>query len=163
MKKYKYTATIEEGDRGGAYVLFPYDVEKEFGTKGSVPVKAMFNGVPYAGSLIKYANTQHMLGVLKSVRNQIGADVGDEIQVEVWKDETPRTVDVPTQFQHAMESEAVLNFFESLSYTHRKEYCRWISEAKTEKTSLKRIARAIEMLKDRVRTPDAPNPTPGPR
>jgi Domain of unknown function (DUF1905) len=85
MKRYKFTATIEAGDRGGAYVLFPYDVEKEFGTKGKVPVEATINGVPYAGSLIKYGNPQHMLGILKSIRNQIGAGVGDKIQVEVWK------------------------------------------------------------------------------
>lgn len=42
-------------DGGGAYVLFPYDVEKEFATKGKVPIKAMFNGVPYVGSLLRPA------------------------------------------------------------------------------------------------------------
>lgn len=157
MKKYKFTAALEQGDRGGAYVLFPYDVEKEFGTKGRVAVKATFNGVPYAGSLIKYANPQHMLGVLKSIRSQIGADVGDKIQVEVWKDEMPRIVDVPVQFQNAMELGGVLNFFESLSYSHRREYCRWISGAKAEPTRLKRIGKAIDMLKDKVATPEAPN------
>jgi hypothetical protein len=51
MKKYKFTAKIEAGDGGGAYVLFPYDTETEFATKGKVPVKATFNGVPYTGSL----------------------------------------------------------------------------------------------------------------
>jgi len=53
-------------------VLFPYDSEKEFATKGKVPVRATFNGVPYAGSLIKYRNPLHMMGVLKSIREQIG-------------------------------------------------------------------------------------------
>ena len=47
MKKYKFKAKIEAGDGGGAYVLFPYDTGKEFATKGKVPVKATFNGVPY--------------------------------------------------------------------------------------------------------------------
>jgi hypothetical protein len=63
MRKYKFKAKIEAGDGGGAYVLFPYDTEKEFATKGKVPVKATFAGVPYTGSLIKYSNPQHMLGV----------------------------------------------------------------------------------------------------
>ena len=44
MKKYKFKTKIEAGDGGGAYVLFPYDTEKEFDTKGKVPVKATFNG-----------------------------------------------------------------------------------------------------------------------
>ncbi|MBV8552737.1 MAG: DUF1905 domain-containing protein [Acidobacteriaceae bacterium] len=155
MKRYKFTATIEEGDRGGAYVLFPYDVEKEFGTKGRVPVKATFNGVPYTGSLMKYGHPQHMLGILKSIRDQIGADIGDEIQVEVWKDETPRTVEAPADFLEAMRAGAVSDFFDGLSYTNRKEYSRWISEAKTEQTRLKRVAKAVEMLKNRVRTPSS--------
>jgi hypothetical protein len=37
MKKYKFTAKIEPAGGGGAYILFPYDTEKEFGTKGRVP------------------------------------------------------------------------------------------------------------------------------
>jgi hypothetical protein len=147
MKKYNFTATIEQGDRGGAYVLFPYEVEKEFGTNGRVPVKATFNGVSYAGSLIKYGSSRHMIGVLKSIRSQIGAEIGDAIRVEIWKDEMPRTLEVPPQLRHAMEAGAVLTFFECLSYSRRKEYCRWISDAKTEGTRLKRIAKTVEMLK----------------
>ena len=72
MKKYKFKAKIEAGDGGGAYVLFPYDIEKEFATKGKVSVKATFDGVPYRGSLIKYGNPLHMLGMLKAIREQIG-------------------------------------------------------------------------------------------
>jgi uncharacterized protein DUF1905 len=121
MKKYKFTATIEEADRGGAYVLFPYDVAKEFGTKGRVPVQASFNGVPYAGSLVKYGTPQHMLGILKSIRAQIGADIGDKIHVEVWEDKTTRTVEIPTELHDAMDAGRVLSFFENLSYSHRRE------------------------------------------
>jgi len=52
-----------------------------------------------------------------------------------------------------MNKEGLLPFFEKLSYTHRKEYCRWISEAKKEETRLKRLGKAIEMLQQGVRTP----------
>ena len=51
MKKYKFKAQIEAGDGGGAYVLFPYDTEKEFATKGKVPVKATFDGLPIRARL----------------------------------------------------------------------------------------------------------------
>jgi hypothetical protein len=85
MKKYKFKTKIEAGDGGGAYVLFPYDTEKEFATKGKVPVKATFDGVPYSGSLIRYGNPLHMLGVLKSIREQIGKGPGDTIEVVVWR------------------------------------------------------------------------------
>jgi Domain of unknown function (DUF1905)/Bacteriocin-protection, YdeI or OmpD-Associated len=152
MKKYKFTAKIAAGDGGGAYVLFPYDTGKKFGTKGNVPVKATFNGVPYTGSLIKCGNPLHMLGMLKAIREQTGKRLGDTIEVVVWKDEAARTVEVPVQFEKLMKKEGVLSVFKELSYTSRKEYCRWITDAKKKETRLKRLEKAIEKLK-KERTP----------
>jgi len=153
MKKYKFKAKIEAGDGGGAFVLFPYDTEKEFATRGKVPVKATFHGVPYMGSLIKYGRPLHVLGVPKAIREQIGKGPGDMIEVVVWKDEAVRTVEVPVPFEKLMMKEGLLPVFEKLSYTHRKEYCRWIAEAKKEETRLRRLEKAIEMLKKGVSTP----------
>ena len=153
MKKYKFKAKIEAGDGGGAYVLFPYDVEKEFGTKGRVPVKAVFEGVEYRGSLMKYGFPQHFLGVEKAIREQIGKSPGDIVNVELWKDEEERVVEIPAEFLKLLEQEKILTFFESLSYTHRKEYCRWITEAKKQETRLARLSKAVDMLKRRVKTP----------
>ena len=153
MKKYKFKAKIEAGDGGGAHLLFPYDTEKEFATKGKVPVKATFDGVPYAGSLIKYGHPQHMLGLLKSIREQIGKGPGDTIEVVVWKDEAPRVVEIPAAFQAAMKKADLLDTFEKLSYTHRKEYCRWITEAKKEETRSARLVKSIDMLRKGIKTP----------
>ena len=153
MKKYKFKAKIQEGRGGGAYVLFPYDVEKEFGTRGTVPVQARIEDVPYTGSLMKYGSPQHMLGVAKAIREQLGKQPGDTIEVELWKDEEIRTVEVPPELQKLLKKEGLLPFFEKLSYTHRKEYCRWITEAKKEETRLNRLAKAVEMLKKGVKTP----------
>jgi hypothetical protein len=153
MKTYKFKAKIEPATGGGAYLLFPYDTEREFATKGKVPVKATFNGVPYSGSLIKYGQPQHMLGLLKSIREQIGKGPGDTIDVDVWKDEEPRTVEIPAAFKAAMKKQGVLPVFEKLSYTHRKEYCRWITEAKREETRSARLAKGIDMLRKGIKTP----------
>jgi len=153
MKKYKFKAKIEAADGGGAYVLFPYDTEKEFATKGRVPVKATFNGVPYTGSLVKYRNPLHMLGVLKAVREQTGKGPGDTVELVVWKDEEVRTVKLPVEFEKLMKKTGLLQVFNKLSYTHRKEYCRWITEAKKVETRFKRLEKAIEMLRKGVSTP----------
>ena len=154
MKKYRFQAKIQSGGGGGAYVLFPYDVETEFGARGNVPVKALFKGVPYTGSLVKYGLPQHMLPVLKAIREQTGTAPGDTVDVELWKDETPRTVEVPAPFQKALKRAGVMPVFKGLSYTHRKEYCRWITEAKKEETRIRRIEKAVEMLKNGITTPD---------
>jgi hypothetical protein len=150
MKTHKFNARIEKGDGGGAYVFFPFDVQTEFGTKGRVPVKATFDGVPYTGSLIKYGSPQHMLGVLKAIRGQIGKDVGDTVEVEVWKDEEDRAVKIAGEFERLLKKEGLLSVFDKLSYTHRKEYCRWIMEAKKQETRVRRLERAAEMLKKGV-------------
>jgi hypothetical protein len=154
VKKYKFRAKIEEATGGGAYVLFPFDVEKEFGTKGKVAVKAAFNGVPYTGSLVKYGNPQHMLPILKAIREQTGTGPGDIVEVEVWKDEAPRAIEIPAELKAAIKKHGLMPVFEQLSYTHQKEYCRWITEAKKEETRLRRLNEAVELLKNGVKTPD---------
>jgi hypothetical protein len=153
MKKYKFKAKILDARGGGAAVLFPYDVEQEFSTRGQVPVKATFNGATYTGTLIKYGHPQHMLPVLKAIREEIGKGPGDTIEVVLWKDDEVRTLDVPPQFKALLKQEGLLAGFEKLSYTHRKEYCRWITEAKKEETRLRRLEKAVEMLRKGVKTP----------
>jgi hypothetical protein len=152
-KKYKFKAEIHSGDGGGAYVLFPYDTEKEFGTKGRVPVRATLDGVPETTSLIKYGGPRHMLVVLKAVRESIGKAPGDTIEIVLWKDELERMLEIPAEFQSRMKKEKLLPFFEKLSYTHRKEYCRWLTEAKKEETRQARLVKAIEMLRKGIKTP----------
>ena len=153
MKKYKFKAEIHDGRGGGAFVFFPYDVEQEFGAKGHVPVQATFDGEQYRGSLAKYGSPQHMLGVSKAIREKLGKKAGDMLDVVVWKDEEERTVEVPPEFQKLLKKEGLLPSFDKLSYTHRKEYCRWITEAKKEETRLRRLEKAVEMLRSGIKTP----------
>jgi hypothetical protein len=154
MKQYKFKATIEAAGSGGACVLFPFDVEKEFGTRGQVPVKVAFDGVSYTGTMVKYGRPQHMLPMLKAIREQIGKGPGDTVAVVIERDESIRTVEVPPDLAKLLKKERLLPVFEKLSYTHRKEYCRWITEAKKEETRQTRIAKAIEMIRAGVKTPD---------
>jgi bifunctional DNA-binding transcriptional regulator/antitoxin component of YhaV-PrlF toxin-antitoxin module len=156
VKKYKFKAAIQAGDGGGAFVFFPFDVEKEFRTKGRIPVKVTFDGVEYTGSLIRYGFPQHLVGMPKAIREQLGKQPGDTIEVALWKDEEPRTIVVPETFQKLLEQENLVTAFESLSYTHRKEYCRWISEARREATKESRLAKAIDMLRKGVKTRPGP-------
>ena len=92
----------------------------------------------------------------RTLREAAGAAVGDEVDVDIEPDDAPREVDLP------LELAAVLNrdrkaarAFEQLSYTHRREYARWIAEAKRTETKQRRVAKAAEMLRRGIRTPDA--------
>jgi uncharacterized protein YdeI (YjbR/CyaY-like superfamily) len=71
----------------------------------------------------------------------------------LWKDDEVRTVQLPAEFEKLMKKQGVLAAFEKLSYTHRKEYCRWIGEAKKEETRQARMEKSVLMLKKGVKTP----------
>lgn len=153
MKTYTFKARMEAGMGGGAGVAFPYDTRKEFGTLANVPVRATIDGVPYRGSLMNCGAGPHMLGVLKAIRAKIGKGPGDIVDVVVWKDDETRTVEIPAEFQALMKKEGVLSLFEKLSYTNRKEYVRWITDAKKEETRQARLEKSIQMLKRGMKTP----------
>jgi bifunctional DNA-binding transcriptional regulator/antitoxin component of YhaV-PrlF toxin-antitoxin module len=153
VKKYTFKGKIEAGIGGGAYVIFPYDVEKEFGTKGRVPISVTFDGEPDRSSLMKYGFPQHFVGMPKAIREKLGKGPGNTVEVVVWKDEEERTVEIPPELQKLLKKEGLLPFFEKLSFTHRKEYSRWISEAKKEETRVRRLEKAVEMLRKGVKTP----------
>jgi uncharacterized protein YdeI (YjbR/CyaY-like superfamily) len=91
--------------------------------------------------------------VLKGIREQIGKGPGDTVSVVLERDQSIRTVEVPHELANLLKKERLLPVFEKLSYTHRKEYCRWITEAKKEETRQTRIAKAVEMLRTGVKTP----------
>ncbi len=84
----KFTATIHEGNGGGAFVPVPFDIKKEFG-KGRLKVNATFDGEPYSGSIVNMGfknedgSTCYILGILKAIRKKIGKDIGDTVHVEV--------------------------------------------------------------------------------
>ena len=153
MKKYKFKATIQAGERGGAFIFFPFNVEREFRTTGKVPVKGTFDGVPDAGSIFRYGYPQHLLAVPKAIRDQIGKKPGDTVEVVLWKDDEVRMLEVPADFQNMLEAEKLLPFFEKLSFTHRKEYCRWITDAKKEATRMARLTKAVALLRKGIKTP----------
>jgi hypothetical protein len=145
--KQSFTAVIKNAGGGGAFVEVPFDVEAAFGSK-KPKVKAMIEGVPYRGLLVRMGGPNHMLIILKGIREQIGKTFGDEISVTVEPDIEPRLIEVPMELKKAfrIEKEAKA-FFDKLSYTHQKEYVNWINEAKKDETRQTRVIKTIEMLK----------------
>lgn len=88
-KMYRYESLIYgAGDTGGAYVIFPYDIKREFG-RGRVKVHAAFDGEPYDGSIVNMGvrdadgNICYVIGVRKDIRFRIGKQPGDRVLVTV--------------------------------------------------------------------------------
>lgn len=151
-QKYSFHAVIENAGDGGAYVRIPFDVEATFGRK-RVPVRATIDGQPYRGLLVRMGGTYHILIVLKEIRQSVGKGFGDEVEVILEEDTEPRLVSAPPDLELALKqhpkAEAV---FRQLSYTHQKEYVRWIEDSKRETTRQSRVNKAIEMLEQGKKT-----------
>jgi hypothetical protein len=142
-----FKATIEDAGDGGAFVRVPFNVEGVYGQK-TVKIKALIDGEPYRGTLVRMGMPEHVLIILKAIREKIGKTFGDGVEVTLEEDTEPRVVQVPPDFQSALEREpAARAAFERLSYTHQKEYVRSIEEAKHAETRQKRIEKCLELLK----------------
>jgi len=142
-QKIRFRAVIEDAGSGGAFVTIPFDVEKTFGKK-RVKIKATIEGEPYRGTLVRMGNPNHMLLVLKEIREKIGKSFGDEVNVELEEDLDPRQVDLPPDLQQALEANPKAQaYFNQLSYTHQREYVLWVTEAKRDQTRLDRVQRTI--------------------
>lgn len=64
-------------------------------------------------------------------------------------DAAPRTVEVPEALARALAADPKAQAtFENLAFTHRKEYARWIAEAKREETRERRVQRALNMIRE---------------
>ena len=146
MKEYKFNATIQPAGGGGAYVSFPYNVQEEFG-KSRVPIQCTIDGEPYRGTMVKYGNPEHMIVVLKEIREKIGKGVGDEVKIWLREDKEERTIDAPEGLLMLLKKNKLQDKFDKLSFTHRKEYIKWIKDAKKEETRLSRIEKTIEKIK----------------
>lgn len=86
---YEFQAQIEPvPNKGGAYVRFPYDIRKEFG-KGRVKAEITFDGEPYSGSVVNMGvknedgSVCYIIGVRKDIREKIGKQPGDSVNVTV--------------------------------------------------------------------------------
>lgn len=140
-----FDAVIEAGPRGGAFVEVPFDVEEVWGGR-RIPVRAAFDDTRYRGS-VAFMGGRPVLGVTRAIRDAIDRGVGDTVRVVVERDDAPRTVAVPTELAAALATRPDLRErFEGLAFTHRKEYARWVADAKKADTRNRRAARALEML-----------------
>ncbi|RKS96475.1 YdeI/OmpD-associated family protein [Chryseobacterium defluvii] len=140
----------QNGNMNAAFVEFPFSTEQLFGKKGQVKIKAVFDDkVEYRGSLAKMKSDCHILGLTQEIRKQLGKTFGDEISVSIIEDKEERTVDIADDIAVLFnESPEAKELFDNMSYTHRKEYIRWIEEAKKAETRENRKIKMIRMILD---------------
>lgn len=112
------------------------------------PVVATVNGYTWRTTVTRMRG-EFLLGLSRAVREQVGAQAGDTVEVELELDSAEREVEVPDALAAALaEDPEARAAFEGLAFTHRKEFARWIQEAKRDETRERRVAEALEMLRE---------------
>ncbi len=112
------------------------------------PVRATINGYSWRTTVTRMRG-EFLLGLNREVREAAGVQAGDTVDVGIALDSEPREADIPDALASALaRDEAARSGFESLSFTHRKEYARRISEAKRDETRERRIQQALERLRE---------------
>ena len=80
---------------------------------------------------------------MKGIRSELGKNTGDELLVTLERDEQTRVVEAPADLVDALKAKGLMDAFERLSYTRRREIARGVAEAKKPETRQRRIDQAI--------------------
>ena len=148
MVRMEFDAVVQSTSRGsgGAIVPLPADAAEVFGTRARFPVRVTFNGVPYRESTMPMGDGTFCVGITNAIRSDAGAEIGETVHVVLERDEAERVVEVPADLDDALREAGLLPRFEEMAYTHRKEYVRWVTEAKRAETRTGRVAKAVSMI-----------------
>jgi hypothetical protein len=153
MGEIRFRTRLEPRGPAAAVVLDDAQVAAVGEGARRFPVVATVNGYTWRTSVARMRG-EFLLGLSREVRQGAGVEAGDEVEVTVGLDAAPREVEVPAALAAALAADPEASAsFERMAFTHRKEYARWVGEAKQEETRQRRAQQALEMIRaGRTRT-----------
>ena len=138
------TKIIQTGNNTGIEIS-ELTLEKLGGGKKPL-VLVTLNGYSYRSAVGKMGD-KFMISLSAENRKNAGVKGGDIVDINLELDTEPRTVEIPTDLQKAFDKNKTAKMnFEKLSPGKKKAIVISISEARTEKTKIKRIDKALEQL-----------------
>jgi hypothetical protein len=143
----RFEAVLGDGE-GRPLVVVPFDVRAEYG-QARPPVRGTINGHPFRTTVAVYGGVPY-LGFRRELQEAAGVAIGDEVEIELRRDDEPRVVEVPEDLAAALAGDPELRAaWERLSFTHRREHVEAIEDAKREETRRRRIEQALALLRER--------------
>ena len=142
----KFRSTVELGGKTATGIEVPEDVVEALGA-GKRPAVTVNVGphtyrttvAPLAGKFYVPLSAQN--------REAAGVEAGDDVDVEIDLDIEPRVMEAPDDLAQALSlDERAQQFFDTLSFSHRRAYVDWITSAKKAETRERRVGQAVEML-----------------
>lgn len=147
MPRFKTTLIQAEG-MNATGIIAPAAIIEALGQGKRPKVTVAINGYTYR-TTVAVMGGKYMIGLAREHRDKAGVEAGDRIDVTLELDAAPREVDIPKDFAAALKKAGLARAFEALAFSHRKEHVRAIEEAKAPETRLRRIEKAIAMVRAR--------------
>lgn len=148
----RFSTTIELGGKTATGFAVPDDVVEALGGGRRPPVTVTVGGHTYR-STVAVMGGRFMLPLAAENREAAGLAAGDEVDVDVELDGAPRLVEPPADLAEAIAADpAAQTTFDALAPSHRKEWVRWVEDAKKPETRAKRLAATVEALHEGRRT-----------
>ena len=146
----RFREVIRATGGGGSYVRVPEVARAELGAGGRTSVTGTVDGFAIVGQVMPYSipdvGKVVLLGLTKATRAAIGKDIGDEVEVQLTRDERSRsaTFAMPAELQAMLEANAAArSAFEALAPSRRREAAQHVAEAKQAATRERRAARIV--------------------
>jgi hypothetical protein len=148
----KFRATVELGGKTATGIEVPGDVVAALGSGSRPAVTVTVGGHSYRTTVARM-DGRFLVPLSAENRTAAGVAAGDQVDVDIEPDTAPREVEVPADLAEALaQDDAARATFDGLAFTHRKEWVRWVEEAKKAETRATRLARTVESLHEGKRT-----------
>ncbi len=151
-EKLRFIAVVELGGKTATGLQVPDDVVRALGPGKRPAVRVTVGGHTYRTTVAPMGG-QFWVPLSAENRQAAGVAAGEQVDVTVEADTAPREVPVPDDLAQALADDgAARDFFDTLAYSHRKEWVRWITEAKKPQTRDQRLQATVEALRAGQRT-----------
>jgi hypothetical protein len=145
---YRFRTVIEPATGGGAAAKVPPEVEAALGGKKQIRVTGTLNGHPIRTSTMPYRGA-FFVGLHKAAREEASVEIGDEVELELTRDDSPRVLELPLELEAAFVAEPALrDRFNGLSFSRRRDLAAPISEARKPETRAARLEKALDALRE---------------
>ena len=137
---------MELGGKTATGIEVPDDVVAALGSGSRPPVTVTVGGHLYR-TMVARMGGRFLVPLSAEHRTAAGVAAGDQVDIDIELDTAPREVEVPADLTEALaRDDRAKAAFDGLSYTHRKEWVRWVEEAKKADTRAARLAKTVEAL-----------------
>lgn len=147
MGSLTFTTTLQPRGPAAAIVLDDEQVAAIGEGAKRFPVSTTINDHTWRSTVVRMRG-EFLLGLSKATRGEAGVQIGETVEVQMALDTEEREVDVPEALAQALAGDAKARAaFDRLAFTHRREFARWVQEAKREETRQRRVAQTLEQLR----------------